>query len=257
MEILQIPAFTDNYFWILYSEENRKATVIDPGDSKPIINALSENNLDLSNILITHHHADHIGGVNDLIKEYPEVEVFGPSDDRIPKTKIVNDKDNLYLENIKTHFQVLDVAGHTKSHIAYYTKEKLFCGDTLFSCGCGRLFEGTPKQMHKALSKIMRLPNETLVYCAHEYTLDNIGFAKLVEPDNEDLLNREKEVTKLIEQNKFSIPCLLGVEKKTNPFLRFDYPSVKSSVENHYNINIDNATDVFMYTRKWKDEEYD
>ena len=250
MEILQIPAFTDNYFWILYSEENRKATVIDPGDSKPIINALSENNLDLSNILITHHHADHIGGVNDLIKEYPEVEVFGPSDDRIPKTKIVNDKDNLYLENIKTHFQVLDVAGHTKSHIAYYTEEKLFCGDTLFSIGCGRLFEGTPDQMAPSLLEIKSLPDSTKIFCGHEYTESNANFAKKLDTKCPSLKKKILDIKLKRKNNKPTIPSLLAEEKKLNPFLKFNEKEYFEKIGFKFKSDKEN----FKFLRKMKDK---
>jgi len=152
---------------------------------------------------------------------------------------------------------VLDVRGHTNSHIAYYFDKKLFCGDTLFSCGCGRLFEGTHEDMHKALTKIKNLPKETLIYCAHEYTLDNIGFAKIIDPKNLDLLEREKEVKDLLKNGFYTIPSALENELKVNPFLRFDEKDIKNSVQNHFNKKISSDAQVFKYTRVWKDNEYD
>jgi len=151
----------------------------------------------------------------------------------------------------------MDVRGHTNSHIAYYFKNKIFCGDTLFSCGCGRLFEGSYSDMHKALTKIKNLPKETMVYCAHEYTLDNIGFAKIVDPNNPDLLLREKEVKKLLDRGEYSVPSILENELKINPFLRFDKLDIKNSVQNHFNKKITNEAEIFKYTREWKDTEYD
>ena len=165
MNIIQIPAFTDNYFWLMFEDNNKSAVVVDPGDSAPVIKSLKDNNLELTDILITHHHNDHIGGVSELKKVFPKVSIFGPADPRIPADNIVKDEDVIKLDSLNEEFRVLDVRGHTNSHIAYYFDKKLFCGDTLFSCGCGRLFEGTHEDMHKALTKIKNLPKETLIYC--------------------------------------------------------------------------------------------
>ena len=257
MNILQIPAFSDNYFWILYENNNKSAVEVDPGDHIPVINALQDNNLILSDILITHHHNDHIGGISELKKCFPNVNIYGPSDDRIPANIFLEDQQVVKLNSLNEEFKVIDVKGHTNSHIAYYFDKKLFCGDTLFSCGCGRLFEGSYTDMHKALTKIRKLPKETMIYCAHEYTLDNIGFAKLIDPENVYLLKREEEVKNILKNGGYSIPSLLENELQINPFLRFDNPDIINAVQKHFNIKINNEVEVFKYTRDWKDNEYD
>ena len=257
MNIIQIPAFSDNYLWLLHESHQRHAVVVDPGDHTPILKALDENNLDLKDILITHHHNDHIGGILELKKIFPDVNIYGPSDKRIPANIIVNDGENVKLNSLHESFKVIDVKGHTNSHVAYYFKNKLFCGDTLFSCGCGRLFEGSYIDMHKALSRIKQLPKETMIYCAHEYTLDNIGFAKLVDPNNADLISMEKKVKKIIDKGGYSIPSKLESELKINPFLRFDIPNIKQAVQNHFNIEIKSEAEILKYIREWKDKEYD
>tara|TARA_B100000902_G_C27230583_1_gene874591 strand:+ start:304 stop:1077 length:774 start_codon:yes stop_codon:yes gene_type:complete len=257
MNIIQIPAFSDNYLWLLHESNHRDAVVVDPGDHTPILKALEENNLNLTDILITHHHNDHIGGILELKSLFPNINIYGPPDPRIPANIIVNDGESVKLNSLNESFQVIDVKGHTNSHIAYYFKDKLFCGDTLFSCGCGRLFEGSYIDMHKALSKIKQLPKETMIYCAHEYTLDNIGFAKLVDPGNKDLLNMEIKVKKIIGEGGYSVPSKLENELKINPFLRFDKQSIKQSVQNHFNLEIKSEAEIFKYIREWKDKEYD
>lgn len=257
MKILQIPAFTDNYFWLLHEENDRRAVIIDPGDSVPVIKKLNDHNLELTDILITHHHDDHIGGVSELLKIFPDINIYGPSDPRIPVNHVLKEDDVIKLNSLNEEFSVIDVKGHTISHIAYYFDKKLFCGDTLFSCGCGRLFEGTYVDMHKAMQKIKKLPKETLVYCAHEYTLDNIGFAKLLEPNNLDLLKREKEVIEILNKGKYSVPSILENEIKINPFLRFDQKEIIDAVQKHFNIKTYDEAEIFKYTREWKDHEYD
>lgn len=257
MNIIQIPAFTDNYFWLLYEENNRSAVIIDPGDSVPVIKKLNDHSLELTDILITHHHLDHIGGVLELLKVFPNLNIYGPSDPRIPANHIVKENDVIKLNSLNEEFRVIEVKGHTNSHIAYYFDKKLFCGDTLFSCGCGRLFEGTYNEMYRSLLKIKDLPKKTLLYCAHEYTLENIGFAKIVEPGNKDLLRKEKEVLYLRKNNKYTVPSLLEEELKINPFLRFNNINVKNSVEKHFKKKFLNDPEIFKYTREWKDNEYD
>ena len=257
MNITRIPAFTDNYFWLLSSENNHFATIVDPGDSKPVLDTLKNEHLILESILVTHHHNDHIGGISDLKKVFPKCIVYGPDDKRIPTDICVNDNEELNLENIGAKFRVIEVPGHTSSHIAYYFDKKLFCGDTLFSCGCGRLFEGTPEQMHDSLEKIQNLPDDTLVYCAHEYTLDNIGFAKIVDPLNDLLIEKEKKVIELRDQNIPTVPSILKEEKLINPFLRYKDKVIMESVANHYKKEISNSIEVFHHTRMWKDTEYD
>jgi len=257
MNIIQIPAFIDNYLWLLYENNSESAVAIDPGDSKPILRALESNNLILTDILITHHHNDHIGGIPELKKIFPKVNIYGPDDTRIPTNIVVNDEDVIKLSSLNEEFSIIDVKGHTNSHIAYYFDKRLFCGDTLFSCGCGRLFEGTYEDMHRALTKIKNLPKETMVYCAHEYTLDNIGFAKILDPNNLELLYREKEVTSILKDGGYSVPSLLDNELKINPFLRFDNKDIIKATQKHFNIKINNEAEVFKYIREWKDNEYD
>jgi len=242
---------------MLHELNSNHAVVVDPGESDPVIKTLDDNNLVLSDILITHHHYDHMGGVEKLKKIYPLVNIYGPKDPRIPVTVIVKNNENIKLDSLDEAFLVLDVKGHTSSHIAYYFTNKLFCGDTLFSCGCGRLFEGTYDEMYKALIKIRSLPKATMIYCAHEYTLDNIGFAKIIDPNNLDLLAREEEVKELLRSGHSSIPSKLENELAVNPFLRFDDSIIRASVQNHFKKEVCSELEVFQHTRDWKDNEYD
>lgn len=259
-----IPAFADNYLWLLTAVDNKYAAIVDPGDAIPVIDILKKNNLDLSAILITHHHADHIGGVKQLINRYPQTQVYGPEDSRIPEVRhLMREGFRFELDFLPTTFEVIEVPGHTTTHIAYYTEAsdtvppRLFCGDTVFACGCGRLFEGTAKQMHASLSKIKALPPPTEIYCAHEYTLDNIQFAKWVEPDNPILLAREQEAKSLREVGKYTVPSRLAHECRTNPFLRFDQPDVIAAAEHYVGHALATEADVFGAIRHWKDTEFD
>lgn len=256
VHIYTVPAFDDNYFWLL--AEQGSAAIVDPGDESPVLKALSENNLDLRHIIITHHHADHVGGVNALLQRFPDACVFGPDDARIPGvTRVVCEGDLLDLEAPNLTLRVIEVPGHTSSHIAYYGGGKLFCGDTLFACGCGRLFEGTPEQMHASLSKIRVLPDETEVYCAHEYTLDNIGFALWVEPGNVALQQRQMDAKAMRVKDTPTVPSKLALEKKTNPFLRFDASDVITAAERFAGRRMKDSVDVLGTIRHWKDSCYD
>lgn len=258
-----IPAFTDNYLWLLAGGDGRAAAV-DPGDAEPVIEALRADGLELSAILITHHHADHIGGVERLLRLFPGALVCGPADERIGGvTRIVGEGDRVRLDFLPAEFEVFDVPGHTRTHIAYYAEGvpagggRLFCGDTIFACGCGRLFEGTPVQMCASLSKLRTLPDTTEIYCAHEYTLDNIAFAKWVEPDNEALLRREREARALREAGRPTVPSQLATERETNPFLRFDQPQVIEAARRHGGAGLQGDAEIFGEIRRWKDTEFD
>lgn len=251
-----IPAFQDNYLWLMSSRG--KGVLVDPGDAGPVMEALESRQLELSAILVTHHHADHIGGVAELRSAWPNVQVFGPEDPRIPADIRVSEGMTVSLEVLGLGtFEVLEVPGHTRSHIAYYGGGDLYCGDTVFVCGCGRLFEGTPEQMHSSLSKIRRLPEETRVYCAHEYTLDNVEFALWVEPDNEDLKSYRAEAMTMREAGTPTVPSTLGLEKKCNPFLRFDAPAVVAAAQRRMGREDLAEYEVFGEIRRWKDTEFD
>lgn len=251
-----IPAFQDNYLWLMSG--HGKGVLVDPGDAGPVMEALESRQLELSTILITHHHADHIGGVAELRSAWPNVQVFGPEDPRIPADFRVSEGMTVSLETLGLGtFEVMEVPGHTRSHIAYYGGGDLYCGDTVFVCGCGRLFEGTPEQMHSSLSKIRRLPEGTRVYCAHEYTLDNVEFALWVEPDNEDLKSYQAEAMAMREAGTPTVPSTLGQEKKCNPFLRFDAPAVVAAAQRRMGRTDLAEYEVFGEIRRWKDTEFD
>lgn len=258
LRVFPIPAFRDNYIWTLTASGSRYAAIVDPGDALPVIRALDAQHLEPSAILITHHHGDHVGGIQSLLRRYPALPVFGPRNEGIAGvTHYLAQGDEVSVPGINAKFSVLEVPGHTLDHIAYYGHGMLFCGDTVFSVGCGRLFEGSAEQMHDSLSRIAALPPDTLVYCAHEYTLDNIGFAKWVEPENVDLRQREAQAFVLIDQDRPTVPSTLALELRTNPFLRSQVPSVVQAAERYVGRELPSASAVFAAIRRWKDEEYD
>lgn len=252
MQIFPIPAFEDNYFWTL--AEGTQAVVVDPGDAAPVLRALEARQLSLAAILITHWHPDHIGGIDELRRHF-DVPVIGPAAEarRIPGlTRLVKDEER--VEVLGTRFQVIAVPGHTLGHIAYYAPGLLFCGDTLFSAGCGRLFEGTPAQMHHSLSRLAALPGETLVYCTHEYTLANLAFARTVEPDNPAIANQLLRVRAMRGQQEPSLPTTLALEKEINPFLRTGVPAVAQAARQWSGGSLPDGVAVFTALRSWKDQ---
>ena len=219
LNITAIPAFNDNYIWLL-SSGGTACAVVDPGDADPVLEELARQGLELRYILLTHHHSDHTGGVGDLLDKYPAV-VFGPDDARIRyEQQICSEGDLISLPDLNAQFRILEVPAHTATHIAFYGEYSLFSGDTLFSIGCGRLFEGSPADMQRAMDKLATLPAATQVYCGHEYTQANCEFALQVEPDNEALRVRTAEVNRLRVAGKITLPAILGDELAANPFMR-------------------------------------
>ncbi len=253
-KLIAIPAFLDNYLWLLHDGMN--ALVVDPGDAAPVLSVLQEHKLRLSYILVTHHHADHTGGV-DILREATGALVYGPANERIPKPFVpLSEGDKLNALGID--FRVLDVPGHTAGHIAYYAadvndKPLLFCGDTLFSGGCGRLFEGTPAQMLASLDKLAALPGNTVVCCTHEYTLSNLRFALAVDPENSSLVAYNAQCQDLREAGQPTLPTSIARELLINPFLRTRSPPLVSSAK-QFDAAAHDDTSVFAAIRQWKNQ---
>lgn len=255
LSISPISAFSDNYIWCV--ARNGEAVIVDPGDATPVLQHLDKAGLTLSAIIITHHHYDHVNGLELLCKQYPNTPVYGPKNQCEGITQRVEHDDTITL--LGHSFRVIAVPGHTLDHIAYYLEDAssapvLFCGDTLFAGGCGRLFEGTPEQMLQSLGLIQALPANTAVYCAHEYTLSNLRFAHAVEPDNRDLNARFEDAQALREENIPTVPSELALELLTNPFLRTDKSVVQQRVAAHAELKYWNQNDIFAKLRAWKDD---
>jgi hydroxyacylglutathione hydrolase len=250
LEIVPLSAFQDNYIWTL--REGKNAAVVDPGEARPVKEYLAREGLTLTAILATHHHPDHVGGIAELVA-MTKVPVFGPKGEPIPAlTHPVGQGDKVEIPALKVSFSVLDIPGHTRAHVAYYGLESLFCGDTLFACGCGRVFEGTAEQMLASLSKLAALPDATKVYCGHEYTLANIKFARAVDPDNSVLAAREERAKKLRADGRPTLPSTLGEERATNPFLRCAEPVVVESANKYLGARVADPVRVFAAIREWK-----
>ena len=251
LKISAIPAFSDNYIWLIRGPDNTCA-VVDPGDEDPVIETLQQQGLDLRYILLTHHHPDHTGGVVVLKKKY-QATVFGPDDERMPFVdRICRENDLVSLPELHARFRVLEVPAHTRSHIAFYGEGVVFSGDTLFSLGCGRFFEGTADDMQKSLDKLAALPPETKNYCAHEYTQANCRFALQVEPDNQALLDRAREINALRSAGKITLPTRIGEELAANPFLRTREESVITAARKIRPDATGGATTMGVI-RAWKD----
>lgn len=254
LHVHPVPAFQDNYIWLIQAENSRKAIIVDPGDAQPVIEALKQRDLQPVAIIITHHHADHIGGIDALLAQF-NLPVYGPASETIPTmTQPLAKCDSLVIDPDFPAFQVLDTPGHTAGHICYLAENKLFCGDTLFAGGCGRLLGGTAADLYDSLQRLSTLPADTEVYCAHEYTEANLRFAKSVDSDNPDLDKRIAITQQKRSRHQATVPSLLADELATNPFLRSDDSKVKRAAEQFAGHPLDNAKAVFTTLRQWKDQ---
>ena len=250
MQIIPLPAFRDNYIWLLRAGSH--AVVVDPGDAAPVLRYLADEGLSLAAILITHHHPDHVGGVLALL-DHARVPVYGPALEQIPGlTHPVGEDDVVSLPALDASLRVLDIPGHTAGHVGYYAEPALFCGDTLFAAGCGRIFEGTPAQMFESLQKLAALPGDTQVYCTHEYTLSNLAFAAAVEPDNPAIAERIARCEAVRVGQRPTVPFPLAGERLSNPFLRAHEASVARQAEARAGRALASPVEVFAVLREWK-----
>lgn len=259
MNLLALPAFDDNYIWMLH--DGHAALVVDPGDATPVVAALARHGLRLAAILVTHHHGDHVGGLVELLRHAPGVVVHGPVNEAMP-VPVVPLREGDRFEALGLGWQVIDVPGHTAGHIAFFADRQpaladapplLFCGDTLFSGGCGRLFEGTPAQMLDSLTRLAALPGDSRVCCAHEYTLSNLRFARAVEPGNAELAQHEATCQALRAASRPTLPSALALERQINPFLRTHEPAVIASAHAR-GAPEDDPVAVFATLRAWKND---
>jgi len=262
LQVWPIPAFDDNYIWCIH--DGHSALVVDPGDSAPVLDYLAKHQLKLKGIVITHHHADHTGGILNLLQAIDaNIPVYGPAGDNIPgRTQIAKEGDKIEIASPRISLKVYEVPGHTLSHIAYFANMQanvvepmLFCGDTLFASGCGRLFEGTPTQMTQSLAKFAALPKNTLVYCTHEYTLSNIRFALAVEPNNVNLISWAEQAKELRDKDLPTLPTTIGQELQVNPFMRSDQAEVIASAKSiSGQADLPSSAHVLAVIRAWKDK---
>lgn len=258
IKIQPIPAFDDNYIWLLTRSGYPGCAVVDPGDDDPVIELLQAHHLQLDAILITHKHGDHVGGIAGLKQVWPNATVYGPVGEPISALDHrLQGGDRVLLEGLDAEFDVIDVPGHTEGHIAYHGGGRLFCGDTLFAGGCGRVFSGTYEQLSSSLIRLGELPSDTEVYCAHEYTLANLGFAAWVEPENPELRARTRRDQQRREQDEPTVPSTIEEELATNPFMRTDRHSVAAAAERWAGEELGDRAAVFRALRTWKDRDYD
>jgi hydroxyacylglutathione hydrolase len=255
LHVTCVRAFSDNYIWVVRAHADAlDIALVDPGDAAPVIKAIETNGWQLRAILVTHHHFDHTGGIGEL-RAHLDGPIIGPDNAAIEHlSHTVSDGDTVELDALELHFEVGTIPGHTLDHIYYAGHDALFCGDTLFSAGCGRLFEGTPEQMHASLCRLRAMEDRTRVFCAHEYTLDNLKFADAVEPGNPSVDDYMEYAHRLRRQDLPTLPSHVALEKKVNPFLRFDQPAVRAAAERYAGEPLDSDVAVLAALRRWKDE---
>ncbi|MFT6984396.1 MAG: hydroxyacylglutathione hydrolase [Psychromonas sp.] len=254
VDILTINSFTDNYIWLIKDSQSKHCIVVDPGDAGPVLQVLAAQQLIVDAIILTHHHYDHIDGVEALLAESEQPIALYSKNRLFAHSVLVNEGDELTFFDDRFSLKVMEVPGHTLDHVAYYNESLLFCGDTLFSGGCGRLFEGSYLQMFNSLSRLALLPDHTQVYCAHEYTQNNLIFAFHFEPKNQHLLKYIKQVSKKRQQGLATIPTTIGLEKTINPFLRCDQSSLVNSLQMHLATKLSEPLSCFTALRKYKDQ---
>lgn len=254
-KVFGIQSLHDNYIWAIHDQDHKHIVIVDPGESEPVLMYLRSQNLVLDAILLTHHHGDHTSGVRGLLQQFPNIPVYSSVKDKVTGvTQFVKEGDKIDLEKQNVTLEILEIPGHTLGHIAYFGNNLLFCGDTLFSVGCGKIFEGTAQQMHNSLEKLKKLPSSTQMYCGHEYTLNNIKFAQAVDPNNQALEARRQAVLALREKDQPSLPVPMSLELETNPFLRCNETNIALAIEIFSGEKFSNESDVFAYLRKWKNQ---
>lgn len=252
--VLHARAFRDNYIWIVRGDTHDQVAIVDPGDAVPVLDLLRREQLTPCAILCTHHHGDHVGGVEEIARAYP-VPIYGPAKGTIPGlTHLLREGDTVTLPALGITFRVWEVPGHTLDHIAFVNDDILFCGDTLFSAGCGRLFEGTAAQLHRSLTRFAALPSSTKVYCAHEYTLANLRFALAVEPGNADAVAYRAQAESRLAAGNPTLPSTVDLERRVNPFLRVAQPAVRRAIEAQVGRRLHDDISAFTALRRWKDD---
>ncbi len=253
LRITPVPALRDNYVWLLHGSDPQRVAIVDPGEAAPVEKALADHDLTPEAILVTHRHWDHVNGIRDLLSQY-EIPVYGPADEPVPaRTRGLGEGERLNLDSLGLSFDILSIPGHTLGHIAFHGHGVLLSGDTLFSGGCGRVFEGTPGQMLASLERLAALPADTRIYCGHEYTLKNLEFCAAVEPDNTTIAEHRTWAEERIQAGEPTLPSRLGEELQFNVFLRCRQDSVRHNAEAHAGKSLDDPAEVFAAIRAWKD----